>query len=177
MWGDAEIPTSGTSQQYHKLIITSVPKAPITAQYPLSSDLSLHIPQPSLARANLAISKEKPYGSKHYSEKYKDYSVLQQHVLFWDRDGDGVIWPQDVFHGFRDLGFSVVFSCIAVLLMNLSFSYPTRLGRSWIPDPRFRIYVDCIHKLKVCYYLPIWCYCHFSTRCSLFPSILTRSWR
>lgn len=52
-------------------------------------------------------------------------SVLQQHVIFWDRDNDGVIWPTDTFIGFRDLGFNLLFCLIAALVINGSFSYPT----------------------------------------------------
>lgn len=41
------------------------------------------------------------------------------------------------------------FSFIAVLVINLNFSYPTRLAHSYLPDPLFRVYVDSIHKAKV----------------------------
>ncbi len=49
--------------------------------------------------------------------------------------------------GFGDLGFSIPFSILS-LLIPIFFSYPTRLGHSFIPDPLFRIYVDSIHKAK-----------------------------
>ncbi|KAI8965058.1 Caleosin-domain-containing protein [Daldinia sp. FL1419] len=74
-------------------------------------------------------------------------STLQQHIAFFDRDNDGVIWPMDVYNGFRDLGFCILFS-IGSLLIPLFFSYPTRLGHSLLPDPFFRIYVADIHKAK-----------------------------
>lgn len=35
-----------------------------------------------------------------------------------------------------------------MLIINLNFSYPTRLAHSFIPDPRFRVYVDSIYKAK-----------------------------
>ena len=79
-----------------------------------------------------------------HSEKL---SPLQRHVQFWDRDSDGVIWPLDVYRGFRQLGFGLFFS-IGSLLIPIFFSYPTRLGHSWIPDPMFRIYVNDINKAK-----------------------------
>merc|ERR1712093_530907 len=72
--------------------------------------------------------------------------VLQQHIIFWDRNGDGVITPIDTYIGFRELGFNIFFSLIAVVVINLNFSLPTRLAHSWIPDPLFRVYVDSIHK-------------------------------
>ncbi|KAJ9294281.1 hypothetical protein DTO217A2_9198 [Paecilomyces variotii] len=107
------------------------------------------VPKAGVARANLAVSNENPCGSKgpHY-EKFKDYSVLQQHVLFWDRDGDGIIWPLDTYRGFRQLGFNIPFSIFAIMVINGGFSYPTRLAHSVIPDPFFRVYLDSIHKAK-----------------------------
>jgi hypothetical protein len=68
--------------------------------------------------------------------------------LFWDRDGDGQIFPWDVYVGFRELGFNIIFSILAVLIININFSYPTRLAYSWLPDPYFRVYVPSIHKAK-----------------------------
>ncbi|OGM45908.1 hypothetical protein ABOM_006072 [Aspergillus bombycis] len=65
---------------------------------------------------------------------------LQQHILFWDRDGDGMIFPWDIYIGFRELGFNILFSILAVLVINVNFSYPTRLAYSWLPDPWFRVY-------------------------------------
>jgi hypothetical protein len=73
---------------------------------------------------------------------------MQQHILFWDRDRDGQIYPYDTYTGFRDLGFNMLFSFLAVLIINLNFSYPTRLAHSIVPDPRFRVYVDSIYKAK-----------------------------
>lgn len=75
--------------------------------------------------------------------------MLQQHVLFWDRDNDGVIWPWNTYSGFRELGFNIFFSLLAVAIINLNFSYPTRLAHSYLPDPFFRVYVSSIHKAKV----------------------------
>jgi peroxygenase len=81
------------------------------------------------------------------SEAPPQPTALQQHVLFWDRDNDGIIFPQDVYNGFRDLGFNILFS-IGSLLIPIFFSYPTGLAYSWIPDPLFRIHVPSIHKAK-----------------------------
>ncbi|OQV10289.1 hypothetical protein CLAIMM_14309 [Cladophialophora immunda] len=81
------------------------------------------------------------------SKPKSELTALQQHVLFWDRDNDGIIHPWDVYNGFRDLGFGVLFS-LGSLLIPLFFSYPTTLAHSWFPDPWFRIYVGSIHKAK-----------------------------
>jgi peroxygenase len=77
----------------------------------------------------------------------KQLTALQQHVLFWDRDNDGIIYPMDVYNGFRALGFSVIFS-IGSFLIPFFFSYATTIAHSYIPDPRYRIYVSSIHKAK-----------------------------
>lgn len=82
------------------------------------------------------------YESRH---PLRPLVALQRHVLFWDQDCDGIIWPHQVYEGFRALGFCVLFS-LGSLLIPFFFSYPTRLGHSWIPDPFFRIYVNAGHK-------------------------------
>lgn len=68
-------------------------------------------------------------------------------MAFWDRNNDSIITPLEVYTGFRDLGFSIPFS-LGGLLINLFFSYPTRLAYSYLPDPLFRIYISSIHKAK-----------------------------
>lgn len=100
-------------------------------------------------RANAAVSTASPDGDKEYTRRFKDYTVLQQHVMFWDRDSDGQIYPWDTYTGFRELGFNIIFSLLALLIIHSGFSYPTRLGHSWFPDPLFRVYVGSIHKAKV----------------------------
>ncbi|KAL8788728.1 MAG: hypothetical protein Q9213_001542 [Squamulea squamosa] len=72
---------------------------------------------------------------------------LQLHVAFWDYNNDSIITPAEIYHGFRDLGFCILFS-LGGLLINLFFSYPTTLGHSWLPDPLFRIHTSSIHKAK-----------------------------
>jgi hypothetical protein len=71
---------------------------------------------------------------------------LQQHLAFFDPDSDGVIWPLDTFTGFYRLGYGVILSIIAVLIIHPGFSYPTLTG--WLPDPFFRIYIARAHKDK-----------------------------
>ncbi|KAL8836146.1 MAG: hypothetical protein Q9170_003039 [Blastenia crenularia] len=58
-----------------------------------------------------------------------------------------IITPNEIYNGFRALGFSILFS-LGGLLIPLFFSYPTTLGHSWLPDPLFRIYASSIHKAK-----------------------------
>ncbi|KAK3347420.1 Caleosin related protein-domain-containing protein [Neurospora tetraspora] len=129
---------------------TAVPKCPPTAERPQAPDIDAIIDKPSIARANLAVSTEQPEGSPEYVDtlNLKDYTVLQQHCMFWDRDGDGQIWPQDTFTGFRELGFNLFFCLLSALIINLGFSYPTRLAFSYFPDSFFRVYLPSIHKAK-----------------------------
>ncbi len=83
-----------------------------------------------------------------YSQRHADKTVLQQHCLFWDRDGDGVVWPQDTYIGFRELGFNIVLSIAAIFIIHFGFSYPSTLYHSWFPDPLFRVFLNGIHKCK-----------------------------
>jgi peroxygenase len=61
------------------------------------------------------------------SAKGKLLTALQQHILFWDPDNGSILWPSDIYSGFRALGFNIPFS-IFPLLIPLYFSYPTTLG-------------------------------------------------
>lgn len=72
--------------------------------------------------------------------------MLQQHCDFFDRDHDGILWPQDTFVGFRRLGFGIILSVFAVFVIHANFSYPTCSG--WLPDPFFRLFLANIHKDK-----------------------------
>ncbi|KAE8442095.1 hypothetical protein EG329_003853 [Mollisiaceae sp. DMI_Dod_QoI] len=103
---------------------------------------------PRTARAYEAASTEAPNGTQKddWTRKNKHQTVLQQHLSFFDRDEDGVIWPQDTFIGFYRLGYNFFLSMLAVFIIHSGFSYPTLPG--WIPDPFFRIYSARIHKDK-----------------------------
>lgn len=126
-----------------------VPNAPVTRSRFPATTIDKFIDRPSLPRANRAVSVHLPGRNDEYASKSKDSSVLQQHVAFWDRNGDGQIYPWHTYVGFRELGFNPIFSLIAMAIIHLGFSYPTRLGYSWIPDPWFRVYAGTIHKAKV----------------------------
>jgi peroxygenase len=60
-----------------------------------------------------------------------------------------MIYPWDTYNGFRELGFNLLFTILATFIINVNFSYPTRLAYSWLPDLWFRIYIPSIHKAKV----------------------------
>ncbi|KAI9372208.1 Caleosin related protein-domain-containing protein [Aspergillus egyptiacus] len=119
-------------------------KCPITIKRIPAVSAASHITNPGAARCTV-IEGDDSDGSM---KRFKDYTPMQQHILFWDRDADGKIYPYDTYVGFRQLGFNILFSFLAVLIINLNFSYPTRLAHSYLPDPRFRVYVDSIYKAK-----------------------------
>ncbi|KAL8903824.1 MAG: hypothetical protein Q9207_003684 [Kuettlingeria erythrocarpa] len=134
------------------------PKQPYTIsikQQPITVEHEPYVPQPGdelidagTARATLAVSKENPNGTveNDYAAKNQHLTVVQQHVTYWDRDNDGVIWPYDTYIGCRDYGWGVILSLIAAAFINIGLSYPTVPGI--IPDPFFRIYVDRLYKAK-----------------------------
>ncbi|KAF8434814.1 Caleosin related protein-domain-containing protein [Boletus edulis BED1] len=135
------------------------PRAPVTQERRNRIDTDKVIERPYLPRASVAPSAECPDGSKHHSQKYRDYasispipphhsSVMQQHCIYWDGDRDGVIWPLDTWRGFRDLGFNLLFCFLATIVIHATLSLPTRLAMSYIPDPFLRIYIETIHANK-----------------------------
>ncbi|CAP78963.1 Pc03g00010, partial [Penicillium rubens Wisconsin 54-1255] len=123
-------------------------KSGITSKRLPAVSLADAIENPGVARANAAVSVEKPEGDLEWARKCDGYSPLQQHILFWDRDRDGMIFPWDTYNGFRELGFNVIFSIIATFIINVNFSYPTHMAYSWFPDPWFRVHITSIHKAK-----------------------------
>jgi len=90
---------------------------------------------PGLARTNVAATIDKPEGTTEdgWAEKHKHLTVMQQHCVYWDADGDGVIWPQDTYNGCRAWGWNILLSVIATILINGNLSYPTQPGL--LPDP------------------------------------------
>jgi len=125
-------------------IQTVAAKAPITSLRKLNPELDDHLPKAYLARALVAVDPECLNGSKGHH--HNNMSVLQQHVAFFDRNKDGIIYPWETYQGFRALGFNIVISLAAALLINLTLSYPT--SSSWIPSLLLPIHIDNIHKAK-----------------------------
>ncbi|KAG9047396.1 hypothetical protein FS837_002371 [Tulasnella sp. UAMH 9824] len=83
-----------------------------------------------------------------HNAKYPSESptALQQHVAWWDKDNDGVIWPSDIYHGFRALGFGIVLSVLSSFVISISLSYAS--GSTWYPDWAGRVWIAGIHKAK-----------------------------
>ncbi|KAJ7942894.1 Caleosin-related family protein [Quillaja saponaria] len=75
-----------------------------------------------------------------------DENVLQKHVAFFDRNGDGVVYPWETFQGFRAIGCGYLLSMAASLFINFGLSGKTRPGK--FPSLLLPIEVKNIHKAK-----------------------------
>ncbi|RMZ72528.1 caleosin domain containing [Pyrenophora seminiperda CCB06] len=69
-------------------------------------------------------------------------SALRRHCDFWDTNNDGIIYPWDIYHGFRKLGFNLFLCLWAAVTMAFCSSYSTQT--SLLPHPFFAIYLDNI---------------------------------
>ncbi|KAG9985260.1 Caleosin-domain-containing protein, partial [Aureobasidium melanogenum] len=127
----------------------AIKEVPVTVErlpyYPKDGD---HLQDPGTARANIAASNESPNGTSQddWAQNHQHQTVVQQHVVYWDKDQDGVIWPLDTYRGCRAWGWNPILCLLATFLINVNLSYPT--SPSWIPDPFFRIHISNLHKDK-----------------------------
>ncbi|KAH6773907.1 Caleosin-related family protein [Perilla frutescens var. hirtella] len=62
-------------------------------------------------------------------EDHDQTSALQKHVMFFDRDNDGVIYPSETFQGFRAIGAGLLLSSFAAVFINVGLSRKTRPGK------------------------------------------------
>ncbi|KAL3635950.1 putative peroxygenase 4 [Castilleja foliolosa] len=62
-------------------------------------------------------------------ENQDQSNILKKHVMFFDRNHDGVIYPSETFEGFRAIGCGVLLSSVAAVFINLGLSGKTRPGK------------------------------------------------
>ncbi|XP_019176500.1 PREDICTED: probable peroxygenase 5 isoform X2 [Ipomoea nil] len=58
-----------------------------------------------------------------------ELSPLQKHVVFFDINKDGIIYPWETYQGFRKIGCGVLLSIFASVFINLGLSRKTRPGK------------------------------------------------
>ncbi|KAF6144463.1 hypothetical protein GIB67_024690 [Kingdonia uniflora] len=132
--------TTGRNEAYS----TVAPLAPITAERRVPTNLEASLFKPYMPRALVAPDIDHPNGT--WGHRNNGMSVLQQHVAFFDRDHNGIIYPWETYEGFRVIGFNMMASLVMSLLIHLGLSLPTIPG--WIPSPLLPIYIHNIHKAK-----------------------------
>nr|CAB3485096.1 unnamed protein product [Digitaria exilis] len=105
-------------------------QSPVTVMRPVRGDLEEHVPKPYLARALAAPDIYHPDGTTG-GHRHHHMSVMQQHVAFFDRDDNGIIYPWETYQG-----------------TDMAAASPPQLLQGWLPSPLFPIYVHNIHKSK-----------------------------
>ncbi|RKP21007.1 Caleosin-domain-containing protein, partial [Rozella allomycis CSF55] len=74
-------------------------------------------------------------------------TVLQQHISFFDRNKDGIIYPWETWEGFRVMGFNLLMSLIGTFLIHLTMAIPSWDSIFYF-DPFMGVLVKNIHSCK-----------------------------
>ncbi|GAA5992946.1 hypothetical protein JCM10908_000763 [Rhodotorula pacifica] len=123
-------------------------KGTVSEERYVPTDLDQRIAQPWVPRANIAATPQHPYGTTagNYAELNKERPVLAQHVAFFDKDGDNILWPLDTWRGFREMGYNFFWCTFAMCVIHFFFSWFTAPGV--LPDPFFRVFIKNGHRSK-----------------------------
>lgn len=84
--------------------------------------------------------------SKDEGVEIHDPTALQKHVMFFDINKDGIIYPWETFQGFRAIGSGILLSAFASIFINVGLSSKTRPGKGF--SLKFPIEVKNIQKSK-----------------------------
>ncbi|KAF3635115.1 putative peroxygenase 5 [Capsicum annuum] len=76
----------------------------------------------------------------------KEPTPLEKHVMFFDINGDGIIYPWETYQGFRKIGSGIFLSIFASFFINFGLSRKTRPGKG--PSLLFPIEVKNIKFAK-----------------------------
>ncbi|KAI5677731.1 hypothetical protein M9H77_08681 [Catharanthus roseus] len=76
----------------------------------------------------------------------KDPTPLQRHVIFFDINNDGIVYPSETFKGCRRLGVGIFLSTVTAVFVNGALSRRTRPGKGF--SFRFPIEIKNIHRGK-----------------------------
>ncbi|GAA0187421.1 oxygenase [Lithospermum erythrorhizon] len=82
-----------------------------------------------MAEYSNSVSSEIPEETGKHDEE--NLSALHKHVMFFDRNKDGVIHISETFQGFRAIGCGVLLSSIASVFINAGLSRKTRPGKGF----------------------------------------------
>lgn len=125
-------------------VATTASNAPVTEERKLNLDLQKQLPKPYLPRALVAADPDHPNGTE--GRDNHNMSVMQQHVSFFDRNKDGIVYPWETYQGFRAVGCGIPLSVAGGLVINFAFAIATKPGL--LPSPLLPIYIKDIHKCK-----------------------------
>ncbi|GJE86773.1 caleosin domain-containing protein [Phanerochaete sordida] len=142
--------SNGSASDGHTNVVSSLDNVPVTKQRVPWTNWK-KVKESGIARANIAVTEVSPDGAtepKDFTEKHAQETVLQQHVVFFDLNNDGVINVYETYIGFRLLGWGILLSLLAMTVIHGGFSWYSLPPGRWLPDPFFRIYIKDVNGAK-----------------------------